>query len=78
MRAPSKIFSCKPVLARMQRLAAGGGATVGIVACSSGGQQSENGGLATFRYLVFTSKLLMLVVSAIFLFSFVYALRQQR
>ena len=43
MRAPNKIFSCKPVLARMQRLAAGGAVTIGIVTYSSGGRQWENG-----------------------------------
>ena len=34
-RAPRRIFCCKPVSARMQRLAIGGGVTIGIVTYSA-------------------------------------------
>ena len=37
-RAPRGIFCCKPASARMQRLAIGGGVTIGIVACSDEGE----------------------------------------
>jgi hypothetical protein len=43
MRAPKEIFCCKPVLARMQGPAIGGGVTIGIVTYSWGGRQWENG-----------------------------------
>ena len=38
-----RVFCCKPVLARMQGPATGGGVTIGIVTYSSEGRLWENG-----------------------------------
>ena len=49
-RAPRGIFCCKPVSARMQRPAIGGGVTIGIVTCSSLDLKEAKAPLDAYRH----------------------------